>query len=111
MKPLILLSAVASLFAPASLARAEEACRIGDVCTLQDPLFGCRDAELIKNWIDLYVAESREAAERFLSEQAAAGQCARFAAGDRLVPLRYLGMRRLEARRPGESQRYILLLK
>jgi hypothetical protein len=92
-------------------ALAEPACRIGDVCVLQNRLFGCRDPNLIKRWIDLSVERDREAAETFISEQAAAGQCARFGRGERLILIRYLGLRRLEARRPGESQSYILLLK
>jgi hypothetical protein len=90
---------------------AEPACKLGDICVIQSPLFGCKEPALIQRWIELYVEQDRETAERFITDQAAAGQCARFAAGDRLVLLRYLGMRRLEARRPGESQSFILLLK
>jgi len=78
---------------------------------LQAPLFGCQDADLIKRWIALYVDSDRDAAEAFVSEQTAAGQCARFGRGERLILIRYLGMRRLEARRPGEDKSFILLLK
>jgi hypothetical protein len=92
-------------------ALAEPGCRIGDVCALQSPLFGCRNADLIKRWIELYVDRDRDAAEAFVSEQTAAGQCARFGRGERLILIRYLGMRRLEARRPGEDKSYIILLK
>ena len=35
----------------------------------------------------------------------------RFQTGDRLILVRYLGLRRLEVRRPGESQTFIMLLK
>lgn len=100
--------AAAAWAAPAA---AEPACQLGDICVIQSPLFGCKEAALIQRWIDLYVEQDRETAERFITDRAATGQCARFAAGDRLVLLRYLGMRRLEARRPGESQSFILLLK
>jgi hypothetical protein len=100
--------AAAAWAAPAA---AEPACKLGDICVIQSPLFGCKEPALIQRWIELYVEQDRETAERFITDQAAAGQCARFATGDRLVLLRYLGMRRLEARRPGESQSFILLLK
>ena len=100
--------AAAAWAAPAA---AEPACQLGDICVIQSPLFGCKENALIERWIELYVEQDRETAERFITDQAAAGQCARFNTGDRLVLLRYLGMRRLEARRPGESQSFILLLK
>jgi hypothetical protein len=95
----------------AAPAFAQPDCKVGDVCVLQGPQFGCKDPSLIKRWIDLYIEESREAAERFLSEQSAAGQCARFRTGDQLRIIRYLGMRRLEAQRPGDGQSFIILLK
>lgn len=97
--------------AAAAPALAQPDCKVGDICVLQGPQFGCKDPNLIKRWIDLSIEESREAAERFLSELAAAGQCARFKTGDQLRIARYLGMRRLEAQRPGDSQSFIILLK
>jgi hypothetical protein len=86
-------------------------CKVGDVCVLQGPQFGCKEQSLIRRWIDLSIEESREAAESFLSEQAAAGQCARFKTGDELRIIRYLGMRRVEAQRPGDGQSFVILLK
>lgn len=103
---LIILTALAG-----SPARAQSACRIGDVCAIQSPLFGCRDEGQIKRWIDLYVEQDRDAAEKFIADRVAAGECVQFRTGDRLRLLRYLGMRRLEVQRPGDSARFIMLLK
>jgi hypothetical protein len=100
---------IATGAAAPALANAD--CKVGDVCVLQGPQFGCKDQSLIRRWIELSIEESREAADGFLSEQAAAGQCARFKSGDELRVIRYLGMRRVEAQRPGDSQSYVILLK
>jgi hypothetical protein len=103
------LSALNSL--ATSPALAEDPCRIGDVCVIQSPLFGCKDGALIKRWIELYVEIDRAAAESFIADQTAKGECAQFKAGDKLRLLRYLGMRRLEVQRPGDTERFIMLLK
>jgi hypothetical protein len=87
------------------------ACEVGDLCAIQGAQFGCKDPALIKRWIDLNVEVSREAAENFIAEQVSAGSCTKFKAGDRLRITRYIGMRRIEAQRPGETERYIILLK
>jgi hypothetical protein len=86
-------------------------CQVGDLCAIQGAQFGCKDPALIKRWIDLNVEVSRDAAENFIAEQVSAGLCAKFNEGDRLRITRYIGMRRLEVRRPGETDRYIILLK
>lgn len=109
--------AVASLvgagivFLASAPARAMGSCQVGDLCTVQGPQFGCKDPSLIKRWIDLNIEESREAAENFIAQQVAAGICAKFNQGDRLRITRYIGMRRIEVQRPGESDRYVILLK
>lgn len=95
----------------AAAAEMAAGCRIGDICALQGPLFGCKDFSDIKRWIDIYVDVSREAAEHYIDQQVALGQCARFHTGERLRLLRYLGLRRLEVRRPDEFQTFITLLK
>ncbi len=92
-------------------AQALGSCEVGDLCTIQTSLFGCKDKSLIKRWIDTYVDENREAADDFIAKQVTAGQCAQFKAGDKLRIVRYLGMRRVEVERPGESERFIVLLK
>jgi hypothetical protein len=92
-------------------ARALGSCDVGDLCTIQTALFGCKDSALIKRWIDTYVEENKEAAEAYISEQVKAGQCAEFKAGDKLRITRYIGMRRIEVQRPGETERFIMLLK
>ena len=94
-----------------SPARALDSCEVGDLCAVQGPQFGCKDPGPIKRWIELNVEVSREAAENFIAEQVAAGICAKFDKGDRLRITRYIGMRRIEVQRPGESDRYIVLLK
>jgi hypothetical protein len=94
-----------------SPARALGACEVGDLCTVQGPQFGCKDPGPIKRWIELNVEVSREAAENFIAEQVAAGICTKFETGDRLRITRYIGMRRIEVQRPGETDRYIVLLK
>jgi hypothetical protein len=83
----------------------------GEICILQSEAFGCKDASPIKRWVDLYVEENRESADRFIAAQVEAGQCAVFKPGDRLRILRYVGMRRLEVQRAGETERFIMLLK
>jgi hypothetical protein len=95
----------------ASLAGESGVCESGEICILQSEAFGCKDASLIKRWVDLYVEESRESADRFIAAQVEAGQCAVFKPGARLRILRYVGMRRLEVQRPGQTQRFIMLLK
>jgi len=109
MKPRLL--ALVLLMIAATPAAAEDDCKVGDTCVIQSPLFGCKDASLIKRWIDIYIETDKETAERFISDQVAAGQCARFKTGDKLRLLRYLGLRRLAVRRPGESETFIMLLK
>jgi hypothetical protein len=108
-----LLFALAIAFVPVSQARAlaTKGCRIGDICVMQSPLFGCKDQSDIKRWIDTYVDQDRDAAEKYVDDQVATGECARFQTGDKLRLVRYLGLRRLEVRRPGESQSFIMLLK
>ncbi len=100
-------------FVPVSQARAlaTKGCRIGDICVMQSPLFGCKDMSDIKHWIDTYVDQDREAAEKYVDSQVTTGECARFQTGDKLRLVRYLGLRRLEVRRPGDSQSFIMLLK
>ncbi len=110
MKLRILAFLVLTALAPRP-AQAQNACNVGDVCAIQGPLFGCRDFGDIKRWIDTYVDQDRETAERYIDAQVAAGECVRFHAGEKLRLVRYLGLRRLEVRRPGESQSFIMLLK
>jgi hypothetical protein len=112
MKARLLLS-IALALASASPARAlaTRGCRIGDICVMQSPLFGCKAQSDIKRWIDTYVDQDRDAAEKYIDDQVATGECARFQTGDKLRLVRYLGLRRLEVRRPGESQSFIMLLK
>ena len=43
---------------------------------MQSPLFGCKDLSDIKRWIDTYVDQNREAAEKYVDDQVAAGECA-----------------------------------
>ena len=98
--------------AASSPAYALDGCHVGDICVLTFPLFGCRgDTAPLKRWVDLYVDESREAAEAYLDSEEKAGHCARFQVGDRLRILRYIGLSRLEASRPDETDRYTILLK
>lgn len=106
-----LLAALLALAPACQPARALGVCETGAICALQSEQFGCRDLASIKRWVDLYVEQSRETADRFLAAQVEAGQCARFKTGDRLLILRYVGMRRVEVQRAGETQRFILLLK
>lgn len=107
------LFAIAIALVPVSQARAlaTRGCRLGDVCVMQSPLFGCKDQSDIKHWIDTYVDQDREAAEKYIDDRVVAGECARFQTGDKLLLVRYLGLRRLEVRCPGESQSFIMLLK
>lgn len=86
-------------------------CEMGEVCTLQGPQFGCKDFSDIKHWIDIYVDVDRDAAEKYIDDQVATGECTRFHTGDKLKLLRYLGLRRLEVRRPNDVQTFIILLK
>ncbi len=85
--------------------------RWAQICALQSEEFGCKDSSLIKRWVDLYVEENRESADRFIATQVEAGQCAMFKPGARLQILRYVGMRRVEVQRAGETERFIMLLK
>jgi hypothetical protein len=107
----ILAAVLLSLATASPPARALGACNTGEVCALQSEQFGCRDLASIKRWVDLYVEQSREMADRYLAAQVEAGQCARFKTGDRLRIIRYVGMRRLEVQRAGETERFIILLK
>ena len=96
----------------ASLAAlADGACEVGAICVLQSEEFGCKDSSLIKRWVDLYVEENRKSADRFIATQFETGQCAMFKPGARLQILRYVGMRRVEVQRAGETERFIMLLK
>jgi hypothetical protein len=107
-----LLSAALLALATASLpARALGVCEAGAFCALQSEQFGCKDLAPIKRWVDLYVEQSRETADRYIATQVEAGQCALFKTGDRLLIIRYVGMRRVEVQRAGETERFILLLK
>ena len=101
---------LASLLSSPS-AEAAGVCEPGEICALQSEEFGCKDARLIKRWVDLYVEESRESADRFIATQVETGQCAVFKPGARLRILRYVGMRRVEVQRAGETERFIMLLK
>lgn len=108
------LPCAALLFAPLPPAAAAESgarCKVGDICELTFPLFGCKDGKPLKKWVDIYVDESRDAAEAYLTDEVKAGQCVRFEKGDKLRILRYIGMSRLEAARPDEDQRWLMLLK
>ncbi len=49
--------AAAAWAAPAA---AEPACKLGDICVIQSPLFGCKEPALIQRWIELYVEQDRE---------------------------------------------------
>jgi hypothetical protein len=92
-------------------ARAEAGCEAGQLCTLGSEQFGCKELPPLKRWVDLYVETSRVAADRYMDREIESGACARFRKGDQLRILRYVGMRRVEVQREGESQRFILLLK
>ena len=92
-------------------AEAAGVCESGEICALQSEAFGCKDVSLIKRWVDLYVEESRESADRFIATQVETGQCAVFKPGARLRILRYVGVRRVEVQRDGENERFIMLLK
>jgi hypothetical protein len=86
-------------------------CAVGDICVLTFPLFGCKDPDRLKPWVELYVDQSPEAAENYLTEEENAGRCARFNVGDHLRIVRYIGLSRIEATRAGETERYTVLLK
>lgn len=108
---LILALGLASAAPPARATEAAVGCKVGDICTLQGPLFGCKDFADIKRWIDIYVEIDRDAAEKYVDDQIASGECTRFHTGEKLKLLRYLGLRRLEVRRPDDTQSFIMLLK
>jgi len=112
MRPFGLLIAALALLAPASAhAEAKVRCAVGDICELTFPLFGCKDGDPLKRWVELYVDASRADAEAYLDTQEKSGQCVRFFKGDKLRIVRYIGMSRLEVARPGETQRWLMLLK
>jgi hypothetical protein len=94
-----------------SLAGESGICESGAICILQSEAFGCKDASPIKRWVDLYVEENRETADRFIASQVDVGQCAVFKPGVHLRILRYVGMRLVEVQRAGETERFIMLLK
>jgi hypothetical protein len=98
---------------PTAPARSESKprCAVGDICELTFPLFGCKDEKPLRRWVEVYVDEGRDRAETYLTEQVDAGQCVRFEKGDKLRIVRYIGMSRLEAARPDETQRWLMLLK
>jgi hypothetical protein len=109
---LFLILAALLALAPASLpARAADACETGQICALQSSQIGCKDLPTLKNWVDLYVEQSREIADRYLDGQVESGQCTKFKTGDMLRIIRYVGMRRVEVQRAGSTERYIILLK
>jgi hypothetical protein len=109
--PAALLAIFGAALVAASPAHALDGCHVGEICELTFPLFGCKDATRLKRWVDLYVDDSRDAAEAYLDAEEAAGRCLRFNKGDRLRIVRYIGLSRLEAARPGETQIYTVLLK
>jgi hypothetical protein len=102
---------IAALLAFPAHAEPKARCAVGDICELTFPLFGCKDGEPLKRWVEIFVDESRERAEDYLTEQTKAGRCMRFEKGDKLRIVRYIGMSRLEASRPDETQRWLMLLK
>ncbi len=86
-------------------------CKEGELCTLQNEQFGCKDLSQLKRWIDINIEIDRAAGDKFLADQVEAGQCAQFKTGDRLRIVHYMGMRRLEVQRAGETERFIILLR
>jgi hypothetical protein len=86
-------------------------CAVGDICELTFPLFGCKDEIPLRRWVEIFVDDSQAAAEDYLTEQEKIGQCLRFQKGDKLRILRYISQSRLEAARPDDSQRWLVLLK
>ncbi len=111
--PILLPLALTLVLAAPAPGRAEPGhrCNVGDVCELTFPLFGCKDEAPLGHWVELFVDESREVAEAYLTEQEKAGQCIRFQKGDKLRILRYIRQSRLVASRPDETQNYFVLLK
>jgi hypothetical protein len=110
--PLVLLPLALVAGAPAAAgAEPKPRCAVGDVCELTFPLFGCKDEKPLRKWVETYVDESPQKAEDYLTEQENSGQCMRFFKGDKLRILRYIGLSRLEASRPDNSQRWLMLLK
>jgi hypothetical protein len=104
-------AAFVSALAPSAPAAAGARCNVGDICELTFPLFGCKNEIPLKKWVEIFVDDSRDAAEAYLSGEVKTGLCVRFEKGDRLRILRYIGLSRLEAARPGEDQRWLMLLK
>lgn len=111
MRPMLLLAALATLVAAPAHAEPKVRCAVGDICELTFPLFGCKDGDPLKRWVELYVDHSRDMAEAYLDTEEKSGQCVRFAKGDKLRIVRYIGMSRLEVSRPDETQRWLMLLK
>lgn len=102
---------VSLLTLAATAAPQEDACEPGGLCALQSEQFGCKELAPLKRWVDIYVENSRAAADRYMETRIQSGECARFRKGDRLRVIRYVGMRRVEVQRAGETQSFILLLK
>jgi len=102
---------LAAVLAVPAHAEPKVRCAVGDICELTFPLFGCKDGEPLKRWVEIYVDDSRDLAEAYLDTQEKAGKCVRFAKGDKLRIVRYIGMSRLEVTRPDETQRWLMLLK
>ena len=98
-------------FTAAAHADPKPRCAVGDICELTFPLFGCKDEKPLRKWVELYVDDGYRQAEAYLNEETDAGHCVRFEKGDKLRILRYIGMSRLEASRPDEDQRWLMLLK
>jgi hypothetical protein len=100
------------LLAPAAAhAAPKPRCAVGDICELTFPLFGCKDDKPLRQWVELFVNGSAQKAETYLDQQEDAGNCVRFHKGERLRIVRYIGLSRLEAERPDETQRWLMPLK
>ena len=95
----------------AAPAFAFDSCKEGELCTLQSEQFGCKDLSELKRWIDINIEIDRAAGDKYLADQVQAGQCAQFKTGDRLRIVHYMGMRRLEVQRAGQTERFIILLR
>jgi hypothetical protein len=86
-------------------------CAVGDICELTFPLFGCKDEKPLRKWVETFVDDGQAAAEAYLTDEEKTGVCVRFNKGDKLRIVRYIGMSRLEATRPDEDKRWLMLLK
>ena len=105
------IAGLASFLATIAPASAFDSCKEGELCTLQSEQFGCKELGQLKRWVDLNIEIDRAAGDKYLADQVEARQCAQFKIGDRLRIVHYLGMRRLEVQRAGETERFIILLR